>query len=74
MKAANTTDLRRIFARNLKAARREAGLTQKDIREKLGFAQSYLSELENGRSTISLDNLELLAAVLNKPVWKLVKP
>jgi len=52
----------------LKAARLEAGLTQKDIAEKLGKPQSYISKCESGERR--LDNVELnkLAKLYKKPL------
>lgn len=63
-----------MFARNFKAARKAAGLTQHDIRQKTGIAQDFISEVENGRSTLSLDNAAKLAAVVRIPLWKLLVP
>lgn len=65
---------RLIFGRNLKAARQEMGLSQRDITARAGFAQSFISEVENGRSTINLDNMAVLAKLLNKPLWQLLTP
>ncbi|HHO82055.1 MAG TPA: XRE family transcriptional regulator [Halothiobacillus sp.] len=65
---------RLIFARNFKKARKEAGMTQEAIRERTGFAQPFISEVENGRSTINLDNAAQLAAAVGKPLWKLLTP
>ena len=65
---------RLIFARNFKKARKEAGLTQEAIRERTGLAQPFISEVENGRSTINLDNAAQLAAAVGKPLWKLLTP
>ncbi len=63
-----------VFARNFKKARKEAGLTQKAIQEKTGLAQSFISEVENGRSTINLDNMAQLAGAVGKPLWKMLVP
>jgi len=65
---------RLVFARNFKKARKDAGLTQQAIREKTGFSQPFISELENGLSTINLDNMAQLAAAVGKPLWKLLVP
>lgn len=65
---------RLVFARNFKKARKEARLTQEAIREKTGLAQPFISEVENGRSTINLDNMAQLAAAVGKPLWKLLVP
>jgi len=68
------TPERLVFARNFKKARKEARLTQEAIREKTGLAQPFISEVENGRSTINLDNMAQLAAAVGKPLWKLLVP
>ena len=65
---------RLVFARNFKKARKEARLTQEAIREKTGLAQPFISEVENGRRTINLDNMAQLAAAVGKPLWKLLVP
>lgn len=65
---------RLVFARNFKAARQAAGLTQRGIRDQTGLAQDFISAVENGRSTINLDNMAKLAAVVRTPLWKLLLP
>lgn len=65
---------RLIFAQNFRRARKAAGLTQAAIHEKTGLAQPFISEVENGRSTINLDNAAQLAAAVGKPLWKLLQP
>lgn len=41
----------------LKEARKEAGLTQEQLAQKLGTKKSYISRLENGKSDIQLSTL-----------------
>jgi ribosome-binding protein aMBF1 (putative translation factor) len=41
----------------LKDARRQAGLTQQELAEKLGTKKSYISRLENGKCDIQLSTL-----------------
>ena len=65
---------RLVFARNFKEARKKAGLTQAAIRERTGLAQPFISEVENGLSTINLDNAAQLAAAVGVPLWKLLVP
>lgn len=65
---------RQVFARNFRAARKAAKLTQQDITNRTGFAQSWISEVENARSTINLDNMAILADLVGKPLWKLLVP
>jgi DNA-binding XRE family transcriptional regulator len=46
-----------IIAELLKAARKEAQLTQKQLADKVGTHKSYISRLENGRVDIPLSTL-----------------
>ena len=47
-------------------ARKESGLTQKELAEKTGIAQSDISKLETGNANPSLKTLQRLAAGLGK--------
>lgn len=65
---------RLAFAANLKRARKAAGLTQEALRAKTGFAQSFISDVENARSTINIDNAAELARAVGVPLSKLFEP
>lgn len=52
----------------LKAVREEKGIKQKDLANRLGLSQSYLSKLENKSSYkvhVSVDTIENLSIELN---------
>ena len=63
-----------MFAHNLKAARLDAGLTQEDMMRKTGLTQPFISSVEAGKSTVSLDNASKLAKAVGKPLWQLLNP
>lgn len=65
---------RQVFARNFRRARKEAGFTQNDLTRITGLTQPYLSDVENAKSTINLDNANVLAAAVGKPLWQLLTP
>jgi len=65
---------RLIFARNFRKARKAAKLSQRDITDRAGFAQSFISEVETGKSTVNIDNMATLANVVGVPLWKLLVP
>lgn len=65
---------RLVFARNFSDARKARKLSQHKIHEITGFAQSWISEVETGKSTINVDNMARLANVVGQPLWKLLKP
>ncbi len=46
-----------IISEMLKAARKEANLTQEELAEKAGTKKSYISKLENARANIQLSTL-----------------
>ncbi|WP_277594443.1 helix-turn-helix domain-containing protein [Pseudomonas chlororaphis] len=65
---------RKVFAANFRKARIAANLSQRDIHDRTGIAQSYLSEVERCLCNPSLDTLAALAAVVGKPLHLLLKP
>ncbi len=46
-----------ILSEMLKAARKEANLTQQELAERAGTKKSYISKLENGKGNIQLATL-----------------
>lgn len=52
------------FGEFVKAKRKKLGYTQKQICEVSGISASYISDLENGKTTIELGKAILLANLL----------
>jgi ribosome-binding protein aMBF1 (putative translation factor) len=50
------TNIRQLVGNNVKAAREYAGLSQRELAEKAGIGQAYLSQCESGRWNIGIDN------------------
>jgi len=69
-----TPEIRIIFGQNFRRARKAAKLTQQNITDIAGYAQSFISEVETGRCAISIDYMAALAKVVNVPLWKLLIP
>ena len=46
-----------IISEMLKAARKEANLTQEQLAERAGTKKSYISKLENGKGNVQLSTL-----------------
>ena len=44
----------------LKEARKEANLTQEELAQRAGIDKSYISDIENGRSDVSLSDFHTL--------------
>jgi transcriptional regulator with XRE-family HTH domain len=57
-------DMRKLVGRNVRKARKEAGLTQERLAEKSGLTQQYISDLERGTQNPTVITLYELAMVL----------
>ena len=62
------TDTKKQIGARIKALRKQAGLTQEQLAERVGLDTRHLSRLEVGRHFPSLDSLEKIAAALNVPL------
>ncbi|PJJ18903.1 helix-turn-helix protein [Janthinobacterium sp. 67] len=58
--------LRMRFAKNMKRERVDQGLSQEKLAELAGLHRTYVSQVERGVTSISLDNVEKLAAALGR--------
>lgn len=61
-----------MFGQALKLLRRHHGLNQSTLARNLGVSRSYISELESGNRTPSLDLLNRYANIFDIPVSSLV--
>ena len=50
---------------NIKGKREELGITQKELAEKIGISQSFLCDIEMGRSKPSIDTALKIAEALD---------
>ncbi|MCP3764814.1 helix-turn-helix transcriptional regulator [Domibacillus sp. A3M-37] len=53
---------------NLARARKEKGLTQEELAEKLGYSKATVSNWENGYSTPQLTDAFKVASILGKDI------
>jgi len=58
---------RRIIKRLIQA-RRKSGLTQKEMAQKLGRSQSYVSKIESGQRIIDVIELEKFAKIFKRKI------
>ena len=68
------TDIKEIFAANLKENRRKKGLTQERLAETADISLRYLAMLELGKSFPSGEMLEKLANALDIQAFQLFYP
>lgn len=57
-------DIIKVFSSNLKKYRNECGLSQEIFAEKAGLHRTYISAIECGKRSISLDNIQKIADAL----------
>ena len=62
-----------IYTLRIKQYRKNRGLTQKQLAERVGIGRSYLSELENDKWDIKLNLLIKISKVLKIAPSKLIK-
>ncbi len=68
-------DLYTLFGRQLRATRREAGLTQQEVAERVGLTRTSITNIERGMQHISLRQLYLFAAAVGlHPAQMLPRP
>ena len=72
MKGIHTND-QRVFLARLKAARKEAGLTQVEVAQKLEYGQSAISKIERGEVRVGAVELKLFAKLYRKDVGYFLK-
>jgi transcriptional regulator with XRE-family HTH domain len=70
--SARYDDILRTVGNRLREARARAGLTQKQLGDRAGVKQSYIFELERGRTNITLNTLVKMADVLGMDVRDLL--
>lgn len=58
---------------NLREIRQQKGVTQRQLSEKCGIAQSYISELEKGKYDCSITTLCALTRALKVTPGELIK-
>lgn len=68
------TLLREIAGHKIRATRQRQGIKQGDLADLLGIHWTNLSRIENGHSSIGLDRLEQIAAILGTSGHHLLCP
>lgn len=63
-----------VFGENLRARRRQLGLTQVQLANLIGTRQHYISEVENGQANLTIESMVMLCRALGSDVWTFLKP
>lgn len=56
----------RLFLQRLRQARKEAGLTQYQVADRLGRPQSFVSKCETGERRVDIVELQVFAEIYGK--------
>jgi transcriptional regulator with XRE-family HTH domain len=73
-KARGQSDVRGLFAANVKRARANLRLSQLALASKLGMAHNFINDIEHGRKWVSPETIERLCAVLEVQPYQLLLP
>ena len=60
------------FAANLRATRKQKGLSQEELADMAGLHRTYVGSVERGERNVSIDNVERLAVALGLDVVDLL--
>jgi transcriptional regulator with XRE-family HTH domain len=60
------------FGANLRASRKERGLSQEELADKAGLHRTYVGSIERGERNVSIDNIERLALALGLDIVDLL--
>jgi UDP-N-acetylglucosamine 1-carboxyvinyltransferase len=53
------------LAKKLREARKESGLTQKELGGKIGTTRQFITRIESGTQNLTLETLQTVAGALN---------
>lgn len=67
-------DVRAVLARNLRAVRTTQKLRAKDLVRRTGISRLHIAAIEAGEANTTVNAMAKLAASLDAPLWKLLKP
>ena len=65
-KASTVSPERMSVAEQIREIRIRMGYTQKEMAEKLGVIQQFISKMETGRENLTIDTLKRIAEILDK--------
>lgn len=60
-----------LFGKNIKKYRLKSKISQEKLAELTGLHRTYISDIERGLRSVSLNNIEKLSIALNVEIYKL---
>lgn len=67
-------EIEAAFSHNFRKARKQGGYKQRNIIDKTGFTQTFVSRVETRKCGITLGNAAVLAEAVGQPLCKLLHP
>ena len=64
-------DIIKVFSSNLRKYRTSLGISQEAFAEKAGLHRTYISAIERGKRSISLDNIQKISDALGVETYLL---
>jgi transcriptional regulator with XRE-family HTH domain len=74
MQRVPSPSMRAILAENLRAFRKEHGLSQEELADRCELHRTYIGSVEREERNVSLSTLEVLAQALGVNVTELLTP
>ena len=59
-----SSNVRESIGEQIRSRRKELGMTQQELAEQCGVLQTTINKIENGRYSVSVDKLAIIARVL----------
>jgi transcriptional regulator with XRE-family HTH domain len=70
---ARPSGLRRTFADNVRAQRKELGLSQEELADRAQVHRTFIGHVERAETNVSIDNIDRISAALEVPASELLK-
>jgi len=67
------TNLRKVFAANVRRLRKAAGMSQETFADECGLHRTYIGSIERAERNVSIDNVERIANALKVEGWELLR-
>lgn len=63
-----------VFGKNFRRTRRKRRQNRSAVQHATGIARAEIDAIELGATDLALDTMKALAAAVNTPLWRLLKP
>ena len=73
MPAAPASRLRRVFAKRVRARRKELGISQEELADRAEVHRTYVSQVERALNNVSIDNIARISEALGIEASELLR-